>query len=88
MGAGVWKGSLEELSGEQKTLVALALLLSILYYNPAPFYVLNKIDAGLDINQISNLGCVMKERFPGVQLICVSQKDGKYVYVYFTCVNY
>ena len=82
MSAGVWKESLEELSGEQRSLVALALRLAILLYNPPPFYVLDEIDAGLDVNQISNLGRLLKERLRDVQLICVSEEEGKHVYVH------
>lgn len=71
-----WKS----LSGEERSLVALALRLAILYYDPAPFCVLelDEIDAGLVGDQAASLGRLIKERLPGVQLICVSRKEDKH----------
>ena len=40
--------SLSQLSGGQKTLVALALIFSIQQCDPAPFYLFDEIDAALD----------------------------------------
>lgn len=40
--------SLKQLSGGQKTLVALALIFSIQRLDPAPFYLFDEIDAALD----------------------------------------
>jgi structural maintenance of chromosome 2 len=73
---GVWKESLGELSGGQKSLVALALVLSLCMYNPAPFYILDEIDSALDLNHTQNIGVLIKRRFTGTQFICVSLKDG------------
>ncbi len=39
---------LEQLSGGQKSLVALALIFAIQRCDPAPFYLFNEIDAALD----------------------------------------
>ena len=39
---GVWKESLTELSGGQRSLVALSLILSLLLFKPAPLYILGK----------------------------------------------
>ena len=39
---GVWKDSLTELSGGQRSLVALSLILSLLLFKPAPLYILGK----------------------------------------------
>merc|ERR1719204_2922818 len=44
----VWKQSLTELSGGQKSLLALSLILALLLYKPAPMYILDEIDAALD----------------------------------------
>ena len=41
---GVWKESLSELSGGQRSLVALSLILSLLLFKPAPLYILVKND--------------------------------------------
>jgi len=75
---GVWKTSLSELSGGQKSLVALALVLSLCMYNPAPFYILDEIDAALDLSHTQNIGVLIKKRFTGTQFICISLKDGMY----------
>jgi structural maintenance of chromosome 2 len=46
----VWKQSLLELSGGQRSLVALSLVLSLLRFKPAPVYILDEIDAALDLS--------------------------------------
>lgn len=40
---GVWKQSLTELSGGQRSLLALSLILAMLKYQPAPFYILDEV---------------------------------------------
>lgn len=52
----VWKSSLTELSGGQRSLLALSFLLSLLLYKPAPFYILDEIDAALDLSHTENIG--------------------------------
>lgn len=39
---GVWKESLSELSGGQKSLLALSLILAMLLFKPAPIYILDE----------------------------------------------
>ena len=39
---------MEQLSGGQKTLVALAFILAIQRCDPAPFYLFDEVDAALD----------------------------------------
>ena len=43
-----WKEGLTELSGGQKSLIALSLVLSLLRFKPAPMYILDEVDAALD----------------------------------------
>ena len=74
----MWKESLTELSGGQRSLVALSLVLSLCLYNPAPFYILDEIDSALDVNHTSNIGYLIRTKFPQVQFICVSLRDGKF----------
>jgi len=45
-------------------------------YQPAPFYVLDEIDAALDLSHTQNIGVLIKKRFKDTQFICVSLKDG------------
>ena len=53
---GVWKESLSELSGGQRSLVALSLVLALLLFKPAPMYILDEIDAALDLSHTQNIG--------------------------------
>jgi structural maintenance of chromosome 2 len=73
-----WKNSLSELSGGQRSLLALSLILSLLLYKPAPFYILDEIDAALDLSHTANLGLMIREHFPQSQFIVVSLKDGMF----------
>jgi len=75
---GVWKQSLTELSGGQRSLVALSLILSLLCYKPAPLYILDEIDAALDLSHTQNIGQLLKNRFKGAQFIVVSLKEGMF----------
>lgn len=40
---GVWKESLTELSGGQRSLLALSLILAMLLFKPAPIYILDEV---------------------------------------------
>ena len=51
-----WKESLSELSGGQRSLVALSLILSLLLFKPAPLYILDEVDAALDLSHTQNIG--------------------------------
>ncbi|OQR67739.1 structural maintenance of chromosomes protein 2-like [Tropilaelaps mercedesae] len=73
---GVWKDSLTELSGGQRSLVALSLILSMLLFKPAPIYILDEVDAALDLAHTQNIGLMIKNHFKGSQFIIVSLKDG------------
>jgi len=33
-------------------------MLSLLLYKPAPFYILDEIDAALDLSHTENIGCL------------------------------
>lgn len=39
----VWKQSLSELSGGQRSLLALSLILALLLFKPAPLYILDEV---------------------------------------------
>ncbi|KAK3112061.1 Structural maintenance of chromosomes protein 2 [Teratosphaeriaceae sp. CCFEE 6253] len=74
----VWKSSLTELSGGQRSLIALSLILSLLQYSPAPMYILDEVDAALDLSHTQNIGRLIRTRFKGSQFIVVSLKDGMF----------
>jgi len=75
---GQWKENLAELSGGQRSLVALSLMLSLLLYNPAPVYILDEVDAALDLSHTQNIGSMLKNHFTNAQFIIVSLKDGMF----------
>lgn len=75
---GVWKQSLTELSGGQKSLLALSLVLALLLFKPAPMYILDEIDAALDLSHTQNIGAMIRQHFPHSQFIVVSLKEGMF----------
>lgn len=75
---GVWKESLTELSGGQRSLVALSLILAMLKYKPAPLYILDEVDAALDLSHTQNIGNMLKLHFKNSQFVIVSLKDGMF----------
>nr|DBA11433.1 TPA_inf: SMC2 [Testicularia cyperi] len=72
----VWKQSLTELSGGQRSLIALSLIMSLLQFKPAPMYILDEIDAALDLSHTQHIGQLFRNRFRGSQFIVVSLKEG------------
>ncbi|KAI8807223.1 structural maintenance of chromosomes protein 2 [Cladochytrium replicatum] len=75
---GVWKHSLTELSGGQRSLIALSLILALLQVKPAPMYILDEVDAALDLSHTQNIGHLFRTRFKGSQFIVVSLKEGMF----------
>uniref|UniRef100_A0A0V0G6N5 Structural maintenance of chromosomes protein n=1 Tax=Triatoma dimidiata TaxID=72491 RepID=A0A0V0G6N5_TRIDM len=75
---GIWKESLDELSGGQRSLVALSLILAMLLFKPAPLYILDEVDAALDPSHTQNIGQMLKAHFKQSQFIVVSLKEGMF----------
>ena len=75
---GVWKETLSELSGGQKSLLALSLILAMLRFKPAPIYILDEVDSALDLSHTQNIGRMIKAHFPQSQFIVVSLKEGMF----------
>eukprot|EP01105_Mastigella_eilhardi_P016332 TRINITY_DN3726_c0_g1_i4.p2 TRINITY_DN3726_c0_g1~~TRINITY_DN3726_c0_g1_i4.p2 ORF type:complete len:595 (-),score=219.64 TRINITY_DN3726_c0_g1_i4:2187-3971(-) len=75
---GVWKQSLTELSGGQRSLLALSIILALLRFKPAPMYILDEIDAALDPSHTQNIGQILRTHFSKSQFIVVSLKKGMY----------
>lgn len=61
-----------------RSLIALSLILALLQYSPAPMYILDEVDAALDLSHTQNIGRLIKTRFRGSQFIVVSLKDGMF----------
>jgi structural maintenance of chromosome 2 len=61
-----------------RSLIALSLILSLLQYSPAPMYILDEVDAALDLSHTQNIGRLIRTRFRGSQFIVVSLKDGMF----------
>ena len=74
----VWKESLSELSGGQRSLLALSLILALLLFKPAPMYILDEVDAALDLSHTQNIGNMLRTHFSQSQFIVVSLKEGMF----------
>ncbi|GKY98410.1 hypothetical protein MPSEU_000798500 [Mayamaea pseudoterrestris] len=74
----VWKETLSELSGGQRSLLALSLILSLLLFKPAPMYILDEVDSALDLSHTQNIGLMLKTHFSQSQFIVVSLKEGMF----------
>ena len=56
------------MSGGQRSLVALSLILALLRYKPAPLYILDEVDAALDSSHTQNIGLMIKKHFQNSQV--------------------
>jgi len=74
----LWKNSLSELSGGQRSLIALSLVLAMLKFKPAPMYILDEVDAALDLSHTQNIGTMLKRHFQHAQFLVVSLKEGMF----------
>ena len=72
---GIWKNSLSELSGGQRSLLALSFILAMMKCKPAPIYILDEIDAALDLENTQRIGEMIKKHFKDSQFIIVSLKE-------------
>lgn len=68
---------MSNLSGGEKTIAALALLFAIHSYQPAPFFVLDEIDAALDNTNIGKVASYIVEK-TNLQTIVISLKEEFY----------
>lgn len=66
---------IDQLSGGEKTLAALALLFSLHSFNSAPFFILDEIDAALDIQNVNRVARYLKQRSETLQCLVISLKD-------------
>lgn len=63
---------IEQLSGGQKSLCAIALILAIQKCDPAPFYLFDEIDANLDSQYRTAVSSLIKSLSHKAQFICTS----------------
>jgi len=69
-------GSLTQLSGGERALTAVALLLAILRVRPAPFCVLDEVDAALDERNIGRFTDALRELTDRTQFIVITHNRG------------
>ncbi|ALC47438.1 SMC1 [Drosophila busckii] len=69
---------MSNLSGGEKTIAALALLFSTHSYHPAPFFVLDEIDAALDNTNIGKVASYIRDHTTNLQTIVISLKEEFY----------
>jgi len=66
---------LDALSGGEKTLVAIAFVLALAAGRPAPFYLLDEVDAALDRANSERLAGLLREYAKNAQVIVVSHNE-------------
>jgi structural maintenance of chromosome 1 len=71
---------MDQLSGGEKTVAALALLFAIHSFRPAPFFVLDEVDAALDNANVARVAGFVRKRAEegGVQFVVISLKGSLY----------
>ncbi|CAG0898742.1 unnamed protein product [Darwinula stevensoni] len=69
---------MSNLSGGEKTVAALALLFAVHSYHPAPFFVLDEIDAALDNTNISKVARYIRDQTNALQFVVISLKEEFY----------
>jgi chromosome segregation protein len=67
--------SLEILSGGEKTLVALAFIFAVQEFYPAPFFVLDEIDAALDGPNVHRVSMAIREFSQQAQFLVISHRE-------------
>ncbi|KAJ1930452.1 Structural maintenance of chromosomes protein 1 [Tieghemiomyces parasiticus] len=70
---------MEQLSGGEKTVAALALLFAIHSFHPSPFFVLDEVDAALDNTNVAKVANYIRENCgDNFQFIVISLKQSLY----------
>ncbi len=67
--------SLTILSGGEKTLVALSFIFAVQNFYPAPFYIMDEIDAALDGPNVYRVSMVIKEYAAQAQFLVISHRE-------------
>ncbi|KAF9431252.1 Structural maintenance of chromosomes protein 1 [Podila epigama] len=70
---------MDQLSGGEKTMAALALLFAIHSFRPSPFFVLDEVDAALDNMNVGRIGQYLQDHASAnLQFIVISLKSSLY----------
>ncbi|KAF9340418.1 Structural maintenance of chromosomes protein 1 [Linnemannia elongata] len=70
---------MDQLSGGEKTMAALALLFAIHSFRPSPFFVLDEVDAALDNMNVARIGQYLQDHASAdLQFIVISLKSSLY----------
>merc|ERR1712123_281540 len=69
---------MSNLSGGEKTIAALALLFAIHSFQPAPFFVLDEIDAALDNTNIGKVASYIESQREKMNIVVISLKEEFY----------
>lgn len=67
--------NMKALSGGEKVITALAFLFALQRYNPAPFYLLDEVDAALDQKNSMRFVELLKDSVEDAQLLIISHND-------------
>ena len=67
--------NIDAMSGGEKTLTALAFLFAIQKYRPAPFYILDEVDAALDKENSKKVAELIKALSKEAQFIVITHND-------------
>ena len=66
---------IRSLSGGEKTMTALAFLFAVQDHEPAPFYVLDEVDAALDKRNSEKLAQLVRQYVSKAQYVIISHND-------------
>ncbi|KAG0142069.1 hypothetical protein CROQUDRAFT_673752 [Cronartium quercuum f. sp. fusiforme G11] len=70
---------MDQLSGGEKTMAALALLFAVHSYQPSPFFVLDEVDAALDNTNVARIAAYVRSKAgPELQFVVISLKGTFY----------
>ncbi|MBS3067862.1 AAA family ATPase [Candidatus Micrarchaeota archaeon] len=67
--------TLDSLSGGENSLVALMFIFALQFFKPAPFYILDEVDAALDKENSKNLAQLISNMSRDTQFLVVSHND-------------
>jgi len=67
--------NIDSMSGGEKSITALAFLFAVQAYRPAPFYILDEIDAALDKENSKKVAVLIKSLSQEAQFIVISHND-------------